>query len=355
MWSRKFDECINCGTTEIKHVAKGLCRKCYTLNTEAEHKKHKRHKRGVADDFLTKEKLFELYVEKRMSLTDIGRLAGCTRVNVHYKLKKIGINARSKTEARTIALDKGKIKTIRIDEFGNKDEIVFEKIRYNENFFKEWSAEMTYVLGLIYTDGNLHIRKAKSGYETGILTFGQKNKELVEKFLNLMDCDATIRFRERIEYANTTAGELYYFSIGNNDIANDLIRLGITPNKSLDMEFPDVPNHLLRHFVRGLFDGDGSVYLDRLTVRVKLLSGSYSFIQTLNKLMAENNFPLRKIDISYTIKNGIKISNAHVICYSAKSTVRQFFDFIYNNVSNHMYYECKHNFFINNWDKLIYK
>ena len=169
MWSRKFDKCINCGTTEVKHVAKGLCRRCYTLNTEAEHKKHQRHKRGVAVDFLAKEKLIELYVDQGMSLTDIGKLAGCTRINVHYKLKKFGINARSKTDARTMALDKGKIKTTRIDEFGNEDEVVFQKIRYNEKFFKEWSAEMAYVLGLIYTDGNLHIRKDKSGYELGII------------------------------------------------------------------------------------------------------------------------------------------------------------------------------------------
>ena len=72
MWSRKFEKCINCGTTEIKHLAKGLCRKCYALNTEAEHKKHQRHKRGVADNFLTRKKLYELYIEKGMSLTDIG-------------------------------------------------------------------------------------------------------------------------------------------------------------------------------------------------------------------------------------------------------------------------------------------
>ena len=94
MWSRQFDKCINCGTTEIEHVAKGLCRKCYTLNTEAKHKKHQRHKRGVADNFLTREKLLELYIEKGMSLIDIGKLAGCTRGNVHYKLKKFGIKAR---------------------------------------------------------------------------------------------------------------------------------------------------------------------------------------------------------------------------------------------------------------------
>ncbi|MCD4697248.1 MAG: hypothetical protein K8S16_13505 [Bacteroidales bacterium] len=78
---------------------------------------------------------------------------------MHYKLKKFGIDARSKTDARTMALDKGKIKTTRIDEFGNEAEVIFQKIRYNEKFFKEWSAEMAYVLGLIYTDGSLHLCK----------------------------------------------------------------------------------------------------------------------------------------------------------------------------------------------------
>lgn len=63
VWSLKFEKCVHCGTSEIKHVAKGLCKTCYTRNTETEHKKHERHKRGVADDFLTKEKLLELYVE----------------------------------------------------------------------------------------------------------------------------------------------------------------------------------------------------------------------------------------------------------------------------------------------------
>ncbi len=65
------------------------------------------------------------------------------------------------------------------------------------------------------------------------------------------------------------------------------------------MKFPKIPKEYFRHFVSGIFDGDGTVYLDKLTLRVKLLSGSNIFIQTLNILMAKNNFPLRKIDISY--------------------------------------------------------
>ena len=341
MWSRKFEKCINCGTTETRHVAKGLCRRCYTLNIEAKHKKHKRYKRGVADDFLTKKKLFELYVEKEMSLTDIGKLAGCTRVNVHYKLKKFRIAARSKTEARTIALDKGKIKTTRTDEFGNEVEVVFQKIRYNEKFFKQWSAEMAYVLGLIYTDGNLSFNTSESGYKLGILSFGQKYKELVEKFLNLIECDAKIRFRKRREFKTTTAGELYYFSIGNNDLAVDLIKLGITPNKSLDMKFPEIPNEYLRHFVRGFFDGDGSVYLEYgKSIRVKLLSGSKEFIKTLNNLLVDEGLSNRFIS-----GGSPSTQSAYFIRYNTDEDAMNFYNFIYRDVSEAMYYLRKKKIF----------
>jgi intein-encoded DNA endonuclease-like protein len=352
-WSRKFEKCINCETTAINHVAKGLCRKCYSLNTEEEHKPNKKQKRGVADDFLTKEKLYELYIKQLMSLSDIGKLAGCSRVNVHYKLIKYGINTRSKSDARTLALDKGKVRTVRIDEQGNEKEIIFQKIRYNEHFFKKWSNEMAYVLGLIYTDGNLHIRKTASGYETGILTFGQKDKELVEKFLKLMDCDAIIRLKERREFENTTSGELYYFSIGNNDLANDLKKLGLTPNKSLDMVFPEIPKIYLRHFIRGLFDGDGSVYIDNKTIRVKLLSGSLRFIEQLNQIMVENGFDSRKIDTSHVLSEDKP--RAYYICYSSKISVHQFYNFIYKSVEDHIYYSRKKNIFIDNITLLNYK
>jgi hypothetical protein len=38
----------------------------------------------------------------------------------------------------------------------------------------------------------------------------------------------------------------------------------ITPRKSLTLEPPDLPLSLARHFIRGVVDGDGSVYRDRL-------------------------------------------------------------------------------------------
>ncbi len=43
---------------------------------------------------------------------------------------------------------------------------------------------------------------------------------------------------------------------------NDLIRLGCIPSKTKTLEFPSVdivPKHLMRHFIRGYFDGDGCI------------------------------------------------------------------------------------------------
>ena len=277
-----------------------------------------------------------------MSLTDIGRLAGCTRINVHYKLKKYGIETRSKADARTIALDKGKIRTSKPSKNGHK-EIVFKKIRYNEDFFKIWSAEMAYVLGLIYTDGNLHIRKDRSGYELGILSFAQKDKELVEKFIKLIDCNATIRFKEKKILENTVAGELYYFNIGNNDLAQDLLQLGVVPQKSLELGFPQVPNKFLRHFIRGVFDGDGSVYLDSDgRIRVKFLSGSREFIDQLNNHLIQNGFSKRNIS------GGTKSTpNAFFIRYNSSEEVLQLYHFLYDSVPDSQYYSRKKKIFSN--------
>ena len=121
------------------------------------------------------------------------------------------------------------------------------------------------------------------------------------------------------------------------------------------MKFPDIPDKYFRHFVRGIFEGDGSVYLDNQTVRVKLLSGSLEFVKTLQERMYQAGFQKRKIDIHYIKKDNIKISNHHVICYSSKSSVKQFFSFIYENVPESMYYCRKHDFFLSNWARLEYK
>jgi hypothetical protein len=112
------------------------------------------------------------------------------------------------------------------------------------------------------------------------------------------------------------------------------------------MKFPKVPEKYFRHFVRGLFDGDGSVYVERKNnyLRVKLLSGSKSFIDHLNLHMMEHDFGNKSISYSHTKEK----PGAFFIRYNTISEIRQFYKFVYNSVSPHIYYSRKKDIFDSN-------
>ena len=49
-------------------------------------------------------------------------------------------------------------------------------------------------------------------------------------------------------------------NVCNKKMCNDLFNLGIVSNKSLTLQFPkNIPNSLIKHYLRGYFDGDGSI------------------------------------------------------------------------------------------------
>lgn len=45
MWSRKFQSCQECGGTDVPHMAKGLCQRCYSATYAKDPKNAKRVKR----------------------------------------------------------------------------------------------------------------------------------------------------------------------------------------------------------------------------------------------------------------------------------------------------------------------
>ena len=345
MWSRKYDKCEKCGKTSLEHVAQGLCRKCYTNKIETEHRNYERFKKGIPKAFLTKEKLTELYIDKQMSLSDIGRIAGCNRRSVHFHIRKFGIPLRNKAEARTIALDKGKFKYSRINDNGEIEEKTRDKIHFNENFFSKWSNEMAYVLGLIYTDGNI----TDTSIKMGRLTFAQREKEAVEKFLNLIGADSKILYRRREKYINTTAGELYYFHINSDMVYKQLLELGLTPNKSLSMAFPKIPDEYIRHFVRGCWDGDGTVYIEKRNGNLKTLfvCGSLEFITVLKEHLRKQGLS----DVTlYEDKRSKKGNVSYYFRYGTKDSIK-LFHYLYDVVPESQYLKRKYEIFENYLDR----
>lgn len=264
---------------------------------------------------LTKDILIKLYIEDKKSLEEIGRLYKTSRVAVYKKLKKFGIVQRSKSEARIEAQKQGKLPQQFFD--------------INENFFASWSAEMAYVLGLIITDGCVS--------KTGTVLLSINDKELLEKVRSLM-CSA-----HKIELSKCQKG-LYIFHFAREKIIRDLKNFGVEPKKSLKVIFPEVPQEYLPDFIRGVFDGDGSVLFvkgrTKYLLRTKFISGSEVFINGLQESLESLNMPKRTIYKQKT-KNGW----SYTFVYDHKDSIK-LFNILYKNTQNELFLDRKYKRFL---------
>ena len=264
---------------------------------------------------LKKEELHRLYLQEKKSLEDIARLYGVSRVAVWKYCRAAGITRRSRSEARLEAQKGGKVPQ--------------GFFHINDNFFSQWSSEMAYVLGLLITDGCLS-RPKKNSYRISLCL---NDKELLEKVTKVMGSDHAIA-------ASRHQNGLHLFIFGREKIAQDLIRLGMKPRKSMDIKFPDVPKEYLRDFIRGVFDGDGSVVFEKRSkeypIRSKFYSGSKDFIETLETRLQKLGLPKRNIYAQKT-----KNSFLYSFQYGHKNS-RKLFDVMYKNVENRLFLERKY-------------
>ncbi len=61
-------------------------------------------------------------------------------------------------------------------------------------------------------------------------------------------------------------------------------------DKTYTAEFPDIPVELMRHFIRGYFDGDGCFTFTDKTFDVDFLGASKNFHEGLKNVLSKNGF-----------------------------------------------------------------
>jgi intein-encoded DNA endonuclease-like protein len=269
---------------------------------------------------LSKEELVRLYKAEGQSLADIAKIYGVSRTAVMKHCNILGIERRGRGAARVLAQKKSKV--------GNQ--------RYcaiNEAFFSSWSPEMAYVLGLMMTDGC--ISKTKNGsYRISLCL---NDGDLLRNVVKTMGSDHTVTESKYQKGMNV-------FIFGREKIAQDLLRLGMKPRKSLNLEFPNIPWEYLRDFIRGVFDGDGSVFYTKKSqispLRCKFYSGSGRFILGLKKSLESLGMPDKRI---YCEKKNRK-NNYYYIRYSHKDSLK-LFKIMYEGMKGDMFLVRKFNKF----------
>lgn len=161
-----------------------------------------------------------------------------------------------------------------------------EQITKNHSYFRRIDTEeKAYLLGLLATDGNV------SG-GTISLALKARDRVLLEHFEQAIGLRPS-SIRPMLKGMLRT-------SVSSVEMAGDLARLGVVPNKTMTLRWPEgVPENLERHYLRGVFDGDGGISGRQWSI----VSASESFVKRVKKrldFVARRSLPINRAGPSKT-------------------------------------------------------
>lgn len=124
------------------------------------------------------------------------------------------------------------------------------KNTFNIKYFSEYNKETAYWAGFIMADGNIRDKEPKYYLQIGL---SEKDKGHLKKFAEAINFTGTLYEYEK--------GKAVSIQVRGRWFIEDLLnKYGIVERKSLIACFPkDLPKDLYSHFIRGYFDGDGSI------------------------------------------------------------------------------------------------
>ncbi len=124
-----------------------------------------------------------------------------------------------------------------------------------------WSANLSYVVGLITTDGNLSSDKRH-------ISITSTDKQLLRTVLTCLGKKNTI---SKNPPGAIFKKQAYRIQIGDVNLYDWLLSIGLFPNKSLTLGGLKVDLNFFPDFLRGHLDGDGSIihYKDRYNTKIK--------------------------------------------------------------------------------------
>ncbi len=243
------------------------------------------------------EEAIKLYNEGS-SIKELSAKFNKTPSTIRYMLKQCNVPIRSYIQNTCIR--------------NNLDFTFFEKIDCEEK---------AYILGLLYADGWVR------NYEVGI-ELRDYDLDILKKVKSSLNCLNKItpiiqKYNNKLKYC---------FRICSKKYCEDLVKLGCVKNKSLKLQWPtnyQVPEKYLHHFIRGYFDGDGSVSIYKNNIKVNF-SGFVDFITSLRDYLSSINIvPSNKLNFGKD-----KVRRLFVMMeWSGKKNLQSLYKYMYSDAT----------------------
>lgn len=223
--------------------------------------------------------------------------------------KLINLHGSYSAAARELNCDS---ESVRLRARQRKLNAIVKKQHYscNENVFTNNNDISYYLLGAYISDGNVE-------KNTNRISIVSADENWIQQIKNIVSPNSTIF---------NTQNNAHLFRFSSPKIRKWMISNECVPNKSLIVNFPKIPKKYLRDFVRGVFDGDGSISTKFYVNSSKysrtdkeycyewimscIHSASESFINSLSQKLNELNL---KHTISSEINKTAKMKGGRII------------------------------------------
>lgn len=235
---------------------------------------------------------------------------------IYRLLKENNITICKKRISKILTSNDVKLRTL--SEAATKYEVV-------SDFFSTIDTEeKAYWLGFMYADG----------YVTGTKIVGcklsTKDEEHLIKLRNTLSPTKPLYYDETSQgFGNNTKSVALILT--NRNLFKDLVSKGCIQNKSKLLTFPNeniVPKELIHHFIRGYFDGDGSVTAGinpKGHIRILIgIVGTESFLSEIRKALS-----LEDTKYLYKYKN----KDIHELKVGGTNVVKAIYNFLYKDAT----------------------
>lgn len=198
----------------------------------------------------------------------------------------------------------------------------------NESYFDIIDSEdKAYFLGFIASDGCIYKSETINKSNIVKITIHKKDIDVLEKFKTY------IQTEKPINYFN---GKYVTLELVSNKLVSSLNNLNLNTCKTYGNTIPNIDNKFMKDFIRGYFDGDGSISFRNnfFDVAVGISGYENNLTKIINYLESRNIFSSFLIDNrKYTTTN---TGNFGQLVFSNKTNKYSFLKLIYGDASVYM-------------------
>lgn len=237
------DDKITITSVAMKYnISNAIIRKIFAKHNISVKPFHLKRKINLDSEYIK-----DKYLKNNLSCKEIASILNVSTTTIIKNLKESGVQLKNESEAS-------------------------RKYYMDSNFFENIDCEKkAYWLGFMFADGYV----ASNLKDFGI-TLSVKDSSHVQKFINDIKYTGNVKIYNQISsYANSDIAKCVP---RNEKVCADLISHGCIPRKTHFTERPTgVPDYLIKHFIRGVVDGDGGIYLYEKSMSVEIV-GDYDLL-----------------------------------------------------------------------------